>query len=526
MKRIDVGNPSFEKLISNKNIYVDKTKYLYNLIQSGTTYFFCSRPRRFGKTLTLSTLESLFKGRKDLFENLYISKTDYNWKTYPIVHIDFSLCQAKTGLEVESWINYAILKIAEEYDVILNREDNYYQNTATLLAQLAKTENVVILVDEYDKVLSSNIFSSHAEEIRDVLRGFFETIKGCYSYIHFCLITGVTKYSKLSVFSSMNNLVDISMNDEYDALFGYTENELENYFHSYITSGAQALNMSKELYLERLKRKYDGYKFTLNGKSVYNPVSIGSFFYNGGKTFSNYWIETGNTKLLLDLSRKVNFNVDTTLSEPLDIAELSSFDILHLASHTVRIGEVKALLLQSGYLTIKKVTDGGYSLLLDYPNEEVCESFNSRLLNIYTGIDSDIIYSPNRMLYAFNTSETENAINYISSIYASIPYNLTGKNEANYHAMFHCMMKAIGAKIISEKATNIGRIDSVLETEKQIYLIEFKINKSANLAIKQIKNNEYYSEYLAENKTIHLLGISFSTTKKNIENWKEEIIEK
>ena len=222
----------------------------------------------------------------------------------------------------------------------------------------------------------------------------------------------------------------------------------------------------------------------------------------------------------------MNFNVDTTLSEPLDIAELSSFDILHLASHTVRIGEVKALLLQSGYLTIKKVTDGGYSLLLDYPNEEVCESFNSRLLNIYTGIDSDIIYSPNRMLYAFNTSETENAINYISSIYASIPYNLTGKNEANYHAMFHCMMKAIGAKIISEKATNIGRIDSVLETEKQIYLIEFKINKSANLAIKQIKNNEYYSEYLAENKTIHLLGISFSTTKKNIENWKEEIIEK
>ena len=339
MKRIDVGNPSFEKLISNQNVYVNKTKYLYNLIQSGATYFFCSRPRRFGKTLALSTLDSIFRGKKELFEDLYISKTDYNWKTYPIVHIDFSLCQAKSGLETESWINYSILKIAEDYNVLLNRKNNYYQNTATLLAELAKIEKVVILVDEYDKVLSSNIFSSHAEEIRDVLRGFFETIKGCYSYIHFCLITGVTKYSKLSVFSSMNNLLDISMNDEYDALFGYTEDELESYFSPHIAIGAQALGISKESYIEHLKKKYDGYKFTLNGERVYNPVSIGSFFYNGGKTFSNYWIETGSTKLLLDLSRKVNFNVDTTLSEPLDIADLSSFDILHLANEPHQLNQ-------------------------------------------------------------------------------------------------------------------------------------------------------------------------------------------
>ena len=528
MKNLDVSNPSFEDLILKGSLYVDKTSYIHELVTKGT-YYFCSRPRRFGKTLTISTLESLFKGKRELFKGLAIDSLNYDWKTYPVLHIDFGKCQAKNPEEIEDWINFTLGRIASEYGLLIDKNEKYYQNMTALIEELSKTSKVVILVDEYDKILSSNIYNPCVEDMRNVIRGLFEVIKASYDSMRFVFITGVTKYAKVSVFSSMNNLNDISMDERYSCLFGYTQKELEDNFAEYIESGASKTGIGKEEYLKKLKDQYDGYRFAVRSETVYNPVSIGMFFSKGGTSFDNYWVDTGNMKLLMDLSKKVNFNVDSSLEEPLDITDLTSFDIIGMAKSNVGIPQLKSLLLQSGYLTITGSEDG-YSLMTDYPNAEVRSSFASRLMNIYTGVDSDVSYSPERILLAFANGNTEKAIAVIKSIFASVPYNLeVTRSEADYHAMFHCMMKAVGADLNSEVATNKGRIDAVLKTPNHIYVIEFKKDKSSQVALDQIKEMEYQEQYRAwknemPQKKIHLLGINFSTEKRNIDEWKEEMV--
>lgn len=529
MKKLDVGNPSFEKLVTNGDLYIDKTSYLHALVSNGT-YYICSRPRRFGKTLAISTLESLFKGRRELFKGLAIDSLEYDWKKHPVLHFDFGTCQANDASDVESWINFTLSCIADEYDLKIEFGDKYYQNMTALIGALSKKEKVVILVDEYDKVLTSNLYNPNVESMRDVMRGFFEVIKASFDDIRFVFITGVTKYAKLSVFSSMNNLNDISMDERFSGLFGYTQNELEESFAEFIECGIESTGIDKDLYMKKLKAKYDGYRFSIQGESVYNPVSIGMFFAKGGRSFDNYWADTGNMKLLMDLSRKVRFDVDSSLSAPLDISNISDFDITEMSKANVGIPQLKALLLQAGYLTIKGSDDDGYSLFVDYPNDEVRSSFVSRLMNIYTGVDSDVSYSPERILIAFSNGDTERAIQILRSIFASVPYNLeSSDSEANYHAMFHCMMKAIGADLNSEIATNKGRIDSVLRTKEHIYLIEFKKEKPARTALEQIKGKEYSERYEAwrntdEWRSIHLLGIGFDTKARNIGDWIEEVI--
>lgn len=529
MKRIITSISSFESLRESGALYVDKTAYLYDLVSDAPGMYFCSRPRRFGKTLTISTLESLFRGKRELFRDLAIDSLDYDWKSYPVLHIDFGKCQAKNSDEIERWINFTLNRIASEYGLVIDENEKYYQNMTTLIEELAKTSKVVIMVDEYDKILSSNIYNSCVEAMRDVIRGFFEVIKASYGSIRFVFITGVTKYAKVSVFSSMNNLNDISMDERYSCLFGYTQKELETNFAEYIALGCSKAGMEKTAYLEKLKNQYDGYRFAVGGETVYNPVSIGMFFSRGGTSFDNYWVDTGNMKLLMDLSRKVKFDIDSSLEEPLDITDLTSFDIIGMAKSNVGIPQLKSLLLQSGYLTITGSEDG-YSLMTDFPNAEVRSSFASRLMNIYTGVDSDVSYSPERILIAFKNGNTEKAIAVIKSIFASVPYNLEAtRSEADYHAMFHCMMKAVGADLNSEVATNKGRIDAVLKTPNHIYVIEFKKDKSSQVALAQIKEKEYQDQYRAwknemPQKRIHLLGINFSTEKRNIDEWIEETL--
>ena len=529
MKRINPSSPSFEKLITNNNIYVDKTAYLYDLITSGGDYFFCSRPRRFGKTLTISTLEAIFKGKRELFKGLALDSTDYDWKEYPVIHIDFGLCAAKTADELAQWLNETLNPIIREYNVEIEKSA-YYTTFKNLIIALAAKAPVVILIDEYDKILSSNIYNPELEKMRDVIKGFFEVIKASYDYVRFVFITGVTKYAKVSIFSSMNNLNDISMNKRFACMFGYTQEELEHYFAQYIDEGIKTTGMDKTSYLAKLKKQYDGYRFAPNAETMYNPVSIGSFFFDGGSNFQNYWVDTGNMKLLMDVAKKVNFNVTTTLDSPLSRYDLSNFDIVGMAQTNITEGQYKALLLQAGYLTITRTEDDEQTFYLDYPNTEVRLGFVSNLVNIYTGTDSNINCMPSQLLSAFRAGDTDKAITLIKSIYASVPYNLeTVNTEANYHAMFHCMMKAVGADLNSEVATNMGRIDSVLKLADHIYVIEFKKDESVIKAMNQIKKKNYMQQYEAwqqetPNRKIHLVGISFSTQDRNVAKWKEIIL--
>lgn len=531
MKDILIGNSSFENLIKGNYIYVDKTRYLYSLVKNSGAYYFLSRPRRFGKTLTVDTLEQIFKGRRELFKGLYIDSTDYAWKEYPVVHIDFGKCQKTTAVDFKGWLNRNIIKIGKSYNIELDMSLDYDDNLNTLIEELSEINSVVILIDEYDRMLSSNIYNPEIEAIRDVLKGFFEIIKASYANLRFVFITGVTKYAKVSIFSSMNNLFDISMDEPYGSMLGFTQCELESNFNEYIDKGCQSLGIKREVYLEKLKDKYDGYRFTpLSVETIYNPVSISSFFAKGGTNWDNYWAETGGTKLLRDIAKKVSYNIDSSLDEPLSKDDITYFDIVDIASQSVSLVEFESLLLQSGYLTIRRTEDNGYTLFLDYPNGEVRSSFAKMILSVYVGEEAQRSLNAVRLRNAFEERNTAKAISIISSYFASLSYILTSRSvEADYHLMLHAMLLAADADINTEVVTNKGRIDAVLTTKNTIYVIEIKQDKSAEEAINQIKDKGYMEKYMSwrldkPGREIHLIGINFSSEAKNINDWREEIL--
>ncbi len=531
MKEILIGNKSFENIIKGDYIYVDKTKYIYDIIRKSGEYYFLSRPRRFGKSLTISTLEAIFKGKRELFKGLYIDSTDYDWKEYPVIHIDFGPI---TFISIESLMNQIkniVLETASDYGVEIPRDYEYNEALRLLIKKLAeKMGKVVILIDEYDKILSSNIYNPEIEAIRDVLKGFFEVIKASGDYLRFVFITGVTKYAKVSIFSSMNNLVDYTMSGKLATAFGYTQEEVETYFADYIKKGMEARGEDRETYLEKLKDMYDGYCFAPGAETLYNPVSIGTFFSEGGIDFERYWIDTGGTKLLTDIAKKVNYNIDSSLDEPLGREDITNFDIVDMAKKYVTLPQYKSLLFQSGYLTIKRTEDEGHTLFLDYPNGEVKSAFASIILNSYLG-DESINLNPTRLRNAFEERETEKAVTILKSYYANMSGLLTSKSvEADYQLMLHCMLIAVDADINVEVVTNKGRIDGVLKTKDTIYVIELKRDESADAAIKQIKDKDYVERYLAwrldsPNHQIRLLGMNFSSKERNITEWKEEILD-
>ncbi len=527
MKKIETGNSSFGKLITKSNLYVDKTKYLYNLITDNGTYYFLSRPRRFGKSLTLSTLKAVFEGRRGLFKGLYIDGMDYDWKEYPIIHINFSDIAFKNADELEDKIRITLLKAAGQYDIAVDKQYAYDDVMKTLFEELSKREKVVVLIDEYDSPLINSINSDKLEDIRRVLRGFYSVLKASDAYIRFCLIAGVTKFSKVSIFSAMNNLTDISAMDEYSSALGYTQDELEHYFAEYIEDGVRKNRTTREEYLSSLKYWYDGYRFTAGGEAVYNPVSIGSFFYTGGMSFKNYWIQTGGmTMLLSEIAKRVKF--DISLREELKISEenLHTADIVQMVQTEVSRDNFLALLYQTGYLTIKEAVPVRESFLIElgYPNKEVERGLNEILLPVYIGSAAGS-FSRLMVIDYFDKGKVDEALETLSSIFSSIPYyELVFDSESAVHAGFLCMMNILEADIISEVPTNRGRIDCVLRCPHDIYIIEFKFNQSADDAVAQIKRRKYYEAYLKEGKSIHLLGINFSTEEKNIIEWKDEVI--
>ncbi len=526
MKKIDITNSSFEKLITQNNLYVDKTKYIYSLLTDGGTYHFLSRPRRFGKSLTLSTLEAVFDGKRELFKGLYIDSTDYDWKEYPVMHIDFGLCGAKNGEDFSIWLNDKLDDIAYEYGVNLP-PSSYYTKLDRLISVLSRRAPVVILVDEYDKMLSNSIYSDEMENIRDVERTFFEVIKAKSSSLRFVLITGITKFSKVSIFSSMNNLADISLMEKYSAMFGYTQKELEDNFDGYIEEGIAETGCIREEYLAGIKRWYDGYLFSPKGERVYNPVSVGAFFSEGGKVFSNYWVNTGGmTYLLTETAKRVRFDITSDIDTEVSENTLQAADIVQMARTEVNKDNFLSLLYQSGYLTIKKTEIVGDICLftLGYPNEEVRRGLNEILLPLYLGTGT-YINEPPRILSLLSRGRTEDAVISLKAVFASIPYHELILNKENvWHASFLSMMRIMGADIIGEASTNDGRIDCVITCPEDIYIVEFKFNQNADDAISQIIEKRYFEPYMDKGKKIHLVGINFSTEERNIAEWKEKIL--
>ncbi|MDY5498858.1 MAG: AAA family ATPase, partial [Sphaerochaetaceae bacterium] len=398
---------------------------------------------------------------------------------------------------------------------------------ANLLEALSSREGkVVVLVDEYDKVLSDNVFSPEVEKLRQVLGNFYQVIKTKGALLRFVFITGVTKYARLSVFSKMNNLNDLSLAPAYATMLGYTQKELEENFAGYIEQGVRDTGMGREAYLAKVREMYDGYRFAPGCETVYNPVSVGLFFTNGrGQDFEDYWIETGNSKLVMDMAQSVDLDVTEDLKRGMAKRSLATFDVAELGRMKGDADKVQAFLLQTGYLTIGRADEAKGLYYLRMPNREVEEAYDGSLLERLR--EKPVEHDLGDMCDALKAGETKRYMEVLASFFAGIPYMDGRRKEADYALVVAALARLMRRQVVAavEERTSEGRIDLAVETDRHVYVMEYKVDKSAETALRQIKEKRYADKFrLEKGKTIHLLGIAFSSTGHTVQDWKEEVL--
>jgi hypothetical protein len=513
MKNLPIGVQTFSKMIEGNFLYIDKTRDIYNLFAEGGQYYFLSRPRRFGKSLLISTLAEIFSGNKELFKGLWIYDK-IEWIQHPVVHLDLSKISFKTPEMLEKALETRIEKIAAENKIQLDRDLFLKEKFGQLLEKLAQKQKVVALVDEYDKPMIEYVEAGEietAKQIRRILKNFYAVLKASDEFLRFVFITGVSKFSKVSVFSDLNNLRDITLSKEFSTLLGYTETELKHYFEPYMEQLALGVKNDKTRLPEEIKQWYDGYSW--DGENfVYNPFSILNMF--SEKSFGNFWFATGTPTFL----------IQSIKDQQIDIMEFEDLPVTSYIfdGHDIESMEIAALLFQTGYLTVKRITVENMEKTyeLSYPNHEVRNSFLTHLLGEYTqkkmGSNMRIL---KRVGQAVEAGDMERFIREIKSLFASIPYQIfIGEREAYYHSIIYLVLSLNGAAVRSEDPTNTGRIDAVVETGNSVYIMEFKMG-AASEALAQIREKRYYEKYLGAGKRIVLMGIGFDAEKRNIDTY-------
>ena len=517
MKNITSSVYTFENMIKNQILYIDKTEYIWNLVASAPAMYFLSRPRRFGKSLTVSTLKAVFQGKKELFKELAIYDKPYDWKQYPVIHLDMGNCQAKTSEELNNFLFDTLTLLAEEYNMQLRGQSNATR-FEFLIEDIARENPVVILLDEYDKPILNTLTTTEAMACRDVLKGFYSSIKKCESKERFVFVTGVTKFCHVSLFSDLNNLTDITMSRDYATMFGYTQEEFETYFADRIDSACKQLNMPREELLPEIKAWYDGFRFEEESEAVYNPVSLAQFFTNSCK-FNNYWFSTGTPSFLVELTKKADFNFEKTLSEP----------VMGLAFNAFEIDKIDplALLLQTGYLTIKSsFVDLGETLYyLDFPNREVKNAFETYLISDYASIPQETVgANVFKMVKAIKARDVNLFMELLKTFFAAVQYDVATDTEGRFQLLFYSVFLLIGVRVEAESRTNNGRIDAVICDGDHVYVFEFKLNQTAEIALEQIRDKEYFRKYQHSGRKIVLVGANFDTVSRQITEWKSETV--
>jgi len=507
---LSTGQQEFAEIRKTQRLYVDKTNFIYELLGHDSRFFFLARPRRFGKSLLISTFKELFLGNKELFQGLYIYDK-IEWKPYPVIHFDFSNLGFRTkGLEQA--IDNRLQEIADEYDIRLQDTgiDNKFSELMEKLHEKTQ-EQVVILIDEYDKPITDVLESEKNEKAhlhRDILRTFYGVVKGSSAHIRFFFLTGIARFSKVSLFSDLNNLTDLTFYDDFHNLLGYTQQELETYFSGHLEYITQKQDISKQELLEQIRSWYNGYSW--NGKNrVYNPYSILRFLEN--KRFMNFWFDSGTPKFLIQLLKKeFVYDVSQTIAEH---ADTDNFDIDQLG--------IVSLLFQTGYLTIEKTDDLG-SYVLDYPNREVKESMLQYILMGYAE-HTQSVSLPKHFIRAVRDNNFELLEKTINQLFASVPYQLFDQHQEKYfHAILFLAFRLCGFYVQSEVSVSTGRIDAIMIYQNRVYIFEFKLNESADNALKQIHEKQYYKSYIGNYHEIYLLGISFSSKTKSVSEIKTE----
>lgn len=496
-----LGHQDFPKIITEGFRYVDKTRYALALAQQGG-YYFLSRPRRFGKSLFISTLETLFLGKKDLFEGLYVYDK-WQFEEYPIIRISFSNIGYRT-MGLQKAIANTLSEIALHYQLALQSSEQDIGNQFNELIQKLHEKHqkgVIVLIDEYDKPLIDYLDKENlhkAKENRDILKTFYSILKDADSYLKLVFITGVSKFSKVSIFSDLNNVTDLSTLSAFNELCGISQQELEDNF-------VEELKMYDK---EEIRKWYNGYKFHEKGSTVYNPYSLLSFFQGGGD-YQNFWYATGTPTFLMKLCREQHFYKFDKIT--LNQSDLGNFDIENL--------KIEPILFQTGYLTIVDYDPLFRNYKLSFPNEEVRESYLRNLLDTYIGSSrlnaSSILEN---LLQSLQTQDKDLMQQAINAAFAHIPYDLWQReNEQYYHAIVHLLFSLLKVYIFSEVHTQQGRADAIVIHEDQIYCLEFKLDQSAEIALEQIKNRGYTERFKDKGFPIHHIGINFSSETREVD---------
>jgi hypothetical protein len=509
MKPLTTSVYTFENLIEGGFVYVDKTEQIYRLIEPAFAQYFLSRPRRFGKSLLISTLKVIFQGRRDLFEGLALAGKDYPWQTYPVIHLDMGTASARSAAALEEILTGRIDACAEQHHLELTGK-HVSARFQQLIEKLDQRDGkVVILIDEYDKPLLAHLGQESARDMQNVLKQFYAVVKATEAQQRFVLITGVSKFSKVSIFSDLNNLTDLTMAPNAATLLGYRQEEVEANFPDYIQRLAEHRKMSVDQTLEALRSWYNGYKFHQDAPTVYNPVSLMKCFDN--QEFKNYWFETGTPTFLIELLKRNPVDLDHL---NVDENAFSTYDPMDL--HPL------PLLVQTGYLTIKDAElmgDMRY-YTLGYPNLEISQSFSYWLVRSMAAVpDPELSGALRQMVKALQRGDVDGMLEHLKTFFANVPYDLIEQKEKYYQTIFFTVFKLIGAMTEAEVRTNNGRIDAVVKTADHIFVFEFKLQGSAAEALQQIRDKHYAAPYRDDRRQKVSIGVAFSPATRNIGEW-------
>lgn len=510
---LPIGIQSFEKLRSEGFLYADKTALVYKLAKSRIPYFL-SRPRRFGKSLLLSTFEAYYRGKKELFEGLAIEQLEKDWYEYPVLHLDLNAERYESRKKLEDMLERQLNVWEKLYET--GGEGITYSGRFETVIQKAyeKTgRRVVVLIDEYDKpMLRSMHDEALQQDFRETLTAFYTVLKSADPWLQFVFITGVTKFAQMGIFSNLNQLNDISFDIEYDTLCGMTHDEIEVNFHPELEALATKNKYSFDEAFAEMTRQYDGYRFTSDEEfhPMYNPFSVLSAL--SKKRFGNYWFSSGTPTFLVEMLQKTNY----------DLREMEGVEVsaANLSDDRANIHNPIPMIYQSGYLTIKEYDEEFMQYTLGFPNEEVKYGFLNFVAPFYTPVAAQsTTFYIGRFVQELRTGETEAFLNRLRAFFADIPYELNDKTERHYQVIFYLVFKLMGQFCETEVRSAKGRADAVVKTADYLYLFEFKLNGTAEEAIRQIDEKGYLIPYTADGRKLVKVGVNFSPSERNLDRW-------
>ncbi len=506
-----IGIQSFETIRTEDFVYVDKTALIYQMVRR-TGYYFLSRPRRFGKSLLVSTLEAYFSGKKELFNGLAIEKQETEWKKHPVFHIDLNLGDYVNEEALTNKLHAMISGWEEIYGQKPGRIglSDRFEGVIERAYEQAN-EKVVILVDEYEKPLLEAIGNPELQaRYRSILGSIYGVVKSQDDYIRFGFFTGVTKFSKVTIFSGLNNLNDISMDADYVDICGISEKELHEYFEESIHELAAANKMTYGETCDKLREQYDGYHFCEDSVGIYNPFSLLNTFTK--RKFKDYWFETGTPTFLVNLLQNKNYELET----------LEGKRVMESALSTVNstLSNPIPVLYQSGYLTIKGYDPETHFYTLGFPNKEVEKAFLSFLLPYYTPIpDSEKAEFLNELIIDVHEGKPERFLQRLQTLFAGQDYRIAGDKEIYFQNVVFLLFRLLSFYVRVEEPTSNGRMDFIIKTRDYIYILEFKLDHTAEEALQQIKDKQYARPFQMDPRKLYLIGVNFSSETRTIEKW-------